>query len=130
MHGHEKLIEMRLRGHVPDMVWIDMDTNNVIDQALDWVQMDNTRAHVVFDVGDRVSRLDLRFVRGLSCFVEGMDKAAVHELRDKCIELGATRVISSVMQRYGSGDFVSFRCIDMTDTKGLFVMPTPEEIHG
>lgn len=130
MHGQQKLVELRLRGHAPSMVWIDMDPHNIIDQAKDWFDFEKSTAHVQFDVGDKVSRLDLRFVRGLSCFVEGPTKTGVHELRDKCIELGATRVIASVMERHGSGDFVSYQCTDMTDTKGVFTTPTPEAVHG
>lgn len=130
MHGQEKLVEMRLKGVVPDWVWFDMDTTNVIDQAKDWVDRDNARAQIQLDVGDKVSRLDVRFVRGLPVWIDGMCQADVHELRDKCKAMGASRVIASVMKRYGSGEFVSFKCVDMSDTAGFFTTPDPELMHG
>lgn len=130
MHGHEQLIAMRLHGYMPDQVWIGTDLGERIDQARDWLAMNSAVAHLQLDAPDKPARLDLRCVHGLMCFVQGSDAHTVHAVRDACIEAGAKRVISAVMERFGRGEWAAFRTIEQTDTDGQFVWPQPEEIDG
>lgn len=127
MRGHEKLVEMRVAGSVPEWVFVDTEYDKT-HQYADWHRVDNTTAVVLVEPSDR--RLDFRFVVGMKCFVQGENMNRVHEIRDACISAGAKRVIAAVMRRLGRDEFVAFQTIEQTDTDGLFATPTLEHAHG
>lgn len=120
MRGQNRLIELRMSGSIPDCVWIDTAGPNTVNQADDWHAMNPAQAHLQTEAGDKVSRLDMRCVRGLTCYVEGTDQAKVAAMRDACISVGAKRVIAATMQRYGRGEYIAFKVTSMTDTAGAF----------
>jgi len=117
MRGHQQLIAMRKDGFVPDCVWIDTDHDH-LNCWRDWHGMDSRHAHVQIEPAER--RFDLRCVIGLPCFVQGSDRRRVFAVRDACIAAGAARVIASVTQQRGQGDYATFEAIESSDTEGVF----------
>lgn len=119
MRGHESLIAMRRAGFVPDWVFIDTDPD-ALEAWRDWHKLDNRRASILVEPADR--RFDFRFAIGLKCYVSGEDADRVHSVRDALIDARAERVIASVLERRGSGEFVAFNLTECTDTAGLMTM--------
>lgn len=122
MRGHERLIAMRKSGLVPKWVWIDTDPD-CLESWREWSELDPKHAHIQIESGDK--RPDFRCVVGLACYVLGSIRARVFEMRDDCIKAGAGRVIASVVQRHGEGEFSAFRMLECTDTAGKVGM-SPE----
>lgn len=121
MRGHEPLIEMRKTGFVPDMVFIDIDTD-ALESWRDWPEANNQNAHILIEPTDR--RFDFRCFVGLRCYVSGdVNKARVHAVRDALIEAGAERVIASTFEKLGKDEFVAYRVIECTDTDGHMTYP-------
>lgn len=120
MRGDKALIAMRQSGFVPDYVFINVSPDR-LTQADDWQHMNSRTAHLELDPTDRVSRMDMRCVRGLRCYVEGEEQAKVEAMREACVAVGAARVIAAVMERRGSGEFVAFRVRHLSDTAGHLV---------
>lgn len=115
MRGHEALIAMRVRGSVPDCVWIDLEPDR-LERWRDWQVMDNSQAHLSIDATER--RPDLRVVKGLRCYVLGDSLERVRFIRDQCIENSAKRVIAAVTRQGERGEWVLHR---MSDTEGVFL---------
>ena len=126
MRGQEKLIEMRKAGSVPKWVWIDTEPD-AVECWREWAELDPTHACIQIEIGDK--RPDLRCVVGLNCYVQGNSRERVFELRDDCIKAGAARVIASVMQRFGEGEFTAFRMLECTDT-AVKVGMNPEQCEA
>lgn len=125
MKGHEPLIAMRRQGFVPSAVWLDLDPSNCWRTwpqflgGIEWKRFPASTgaAHVQVEPGDSIPRLDLRFVVGLTCWVQGSDAHRVHLLHQACDDAGAKRVLSTVMVRDARGNP---RAVSMHDTAGLF----------
>lgn len=125
MRGHEPLIEMRMKGHVPDCAWIDTDKDN-LEAWRYWLEMNNASANIQIEPTDK--HPDLRCIVGLPCYIQGSDRKLVAAIRDACIAAGASRVVAMFMERFGQGEFVAFRVLEVTDTSGLltYTRPTAE----
>lgn len=67
-----------------------------------WWPREDTAAHVEVQPQDRIGLLDLRFAVGLLVFVTGTDRDRVKALHDACVDVGAKRVLSYVMQPRGT----------------------------
>lgn len=124
MKGHEPLIAMRRQGKVPQSVWFGFDGDGWKAWAgsigLSWRQypQGTVCAEVMVEPADVVERLDLRFVVGIRCWVQGDDADRVKRLHKACAEAGADRVLSIVLKRDPRGvDLVG----EMLDTAGHFV---------
>lgn len=117
MKGHQPIIKMRMNGSVPNCVWIDTDEDK-LESWRYWPELDNRRASVQLEPSDK--HPDMRYVIGLPCYIQGSDSRAVFRARDACIEAKASRVIATVMQKFGRGEFTAFRTIEVTDTSGHF----------
>lgn len=130
MRGHEKLVAMRHAGYVPDSVWIDTDAERALPMPGDWHAIDNRKAHLQTEPGEKAWRIDLRCAVGLICYVDGSRALEVRAMRDACIAAGAKRVIATVMRRLGAGEFITFELIEMTDTDGVhdWTQPTFDEV--
>lgn len=122
MHGQEKIIGMRMGGSVPDCVWIDADEPGALHPEADWHVLNNRQAYVTTDANQRPHRLDLRFLKGLDCYIDGTDAARVNATRDACIAAGARRVVAWTMRRLGNDEFPAFRLVDVSDTEGHMTM--------
>lgn len=120
MRGVASLLALRSRGYVPDCVWIDTDAGSAICQADAWAETNNTQAHLHVEPGDRISRLDMRCVRGLPCYIDGTSEKAVGDMREACIEVGARRVIAAVLVRQDKAGAVAFKTVSVTDTDSVF----------
>ncbi len=123
MRGQQQLIALRSTGFVPSSVWIETE-HDQLESWRDWDELDNRRAQLQIEPTDK--RFDLRCVIGLMCIVQGSDKARVHAVRDACIDAGAQRVVSHLMERFGSGEFVAFRMVECTDTEGTWNLTTEQ----
>ena len=139
MKGHEPLISMRMKGSVPSCVWIDTDEDKLgawktwtytDKQGRSIPYADNLKESVQIEPSDK--RPDMRYVVGLPCYIFGSDSKSVFAVRDACIEAKASRVIATVMQRFGKGEFVAFRTVEVTDTAGHMTMKpsTSESAYG
>ena len=88
MKGHNDLIKMRISGKKPASVTIydyPFDT--------DWTTYGDLPRVCVH--GDAIVDLDLRFVVGLTVFIESNNEARADHLLEKCIAMGATIVAAS-----------------------------------
>lgn len=124
MKGHEPLIAMRRQGFVPGSVWLDLDPSNYWRTwpqflGVEWRKYPGSvgTAHVQVETGDSIPRLDLRFVVGLTCWVQGSDSYRVAQLHQACTDAGAKRVLSALMARDDRGQP---HCAALFDTAGVF----------
>ena len=124
MRGHEPLLAMRRSGHVPDWIYLDVDHDR-LQSWRDWSEIDHRTARVLIEPTDR--HFDFRFAVGLPCYVSGSVLSRVHAVRDALIEANASRVIASVLEPSGEGEFTVFRVVECTDTASHFDM---ERIDG
>lgn len=119
MRGHQQLIAMRNAGAVPDVVWIDTDLPK-LPMPGDWHEITPRHAHLQLDASDRLARLDLRCVIGLTVSVSGSDVHRVRAVRDACIDAKAKRVIAATTTPIGIDEFIAFKLVELTDTAGFF----------
>ena len=120
MRGAAKLVELRKQGKTPALVFLDADSERL--PFADWDLVDPAGAptnvmHMQPDAGERASRTDLRCLVGLTVYVSGLDAKRVHALRDAAIAAKAKRVIASVQQQVGHGEWIAFQTIEVTDTE-------------
>lgn len=127
MKGHQQLLALRKRGAVPDWVFIDLDSDP-LNEWSDWERTNNAKAALLVEASDK--RLDMRFVVKLACFVQGENKDRVMAVRDACIAAGASRVIATVTQRFGSGEYATFRTSLVTDTAGHMAYDEAENLEA
>lgn len=115
MRGHEGLIEMRRRGVVPAIVFLNTEADS-FGETRDWHIHNPATATVLIESKDRPETLDLRFLVGLLVKVDGSDQRLVERVTKACIAAKAARVIASVTT------FADDRCVinGMTDTEGVF----------
>jgi len=88
MKGAEDLIKMRLAGIKPPSVTIYDYPNDT-----DWARWGDLPR--VCTSGEKIGHIDLRFVIGLTVYIEGHDPRRVDFLREKCEEMGAEIVAAS-----------------------------------
>ena len=74
MRGHEPIVALRRRGLKPASVWFTVSASDVAWR--DWPTW-NDNAQVWVQPADSVPLLDLRFVVGLQCWVDGDDARRV-----------------------------------------------------
>jgi hypothetical protein len=88
MHGHDKLIAMRIGGKVPkSVILVDFDFDT------DWAQWGDLPRICV--KGDAVVDMDLRFVVGLIVHIETHCPERAEAILSKCIENGAVIVAAN-----------------------------------
>jgi hypothetical protein len=124
MKGQETLIAMRKGGHVVGSVWLDLDPDKQ-ESWRTWTECADFKAHpdaalsanVQIEPGESISRLDLRFLVGLTVWVHGSDLDRVQQLHKACAAAGAKRVLSAFMQPDARGEP---RTAAMFDTAGIF----------
>jgi hypothetical protein len=124
MRGHEPLIAMRRAGKVPGSVALSLYAGT---PWRTWAHADPTAfrgfpdaqstAHVLVEPTDPIARLDLRFLVGLTAWVDGPDTQRVQQLHQACADAGAKRVLSTAQQPDSRG---VLRTVAMFDTAGIF----------
>lgn len=88
MRGHSDLIDLRMKGaKFQSVTLIDFDFD------VDWKKW-GEQPRVTVN-GDGVVDLDLRFVVGLTVYIESYDQDRADDLMQKCIDSGALIVASS-----------------------------------
>lgn len=118
MRGHEPLIALRRRGQAPASVWFNVGPADAMWR--DWhVGSISGAARIWVQPADSVPLLDLRFVVGLQCWVDGNDARRVLQLHEACVQAKASRVLTAVHGRDSRGQPTVVR---MLDTAGLCVM--------
>lgn len=100
MKGHQQLIDMRLRGRLPLSLYIGVDEVWPRWFTSDWTTEtchgSGVHAHVLVEPEDLIDRLDLRFVVGMTVQVSGDEDARVKAVGMRCLEEGASRVVTFV----------------------------------
>ena len=109
MKGHKELIELRMRGKVPKVVYLETGKLPIASGG---------DATVWLDQGDMIDRLDLRFLGGLEVTVEGDDQAIVKAAEQAAIKAGAKRVEALVYAPRVTQEQTYFHAISHTDTQG------------
>ena len=100
MKGHEPLIAMRRKGHVPvGGLMVDTSPAGSDRWAGDWGKLGMSMAFV--DIQPRDSLHDLRFAFGLAVQVSGEDTFRVGQVAQAFVAAGASRVIAGVGRYIG-----------------------------
>lgn len=96
MRGNEHLIAMRNKGYKPRSVWVECLPMGSFAKSLICPQIKNDM-DIHLDARDIVaaSRLDLRFLIGLTVYVNGANDEGAQAVADACIKAGASKVIAS-----------------------------------
>lgn len=127
MRGIENLRRMRRAGSAPSVVFIDADAG---PQALpQWAQWQHIAPHLCdidVEAADSLLRIDWRPVVGLTVHVSGLNEKRVRAIAAAVDAAGAKRVISSLVERLGIDEWVTFKTVWIHDTDGQFA----EEAHG
>lgn len=116
MRGHEPIVALRRRGLKPASVWFTVSASDVAWR--DWPTW-NDNAQVWVQPADSVPLLDLRFVVGLQCWVDGDDARRVLQLHEACAAAKASRVLTAVPGLDARG---KPNVVRMLDTAGMCVM--------
>lgn len=95
MKGHEGIIQMRMKGQAPELVYLD-DFESTLS---DWVE--NQTTPTVSLKNDNVETLDLRFLVGLSVCVTSRTEDRAKRLFKACKAAGAKWVGASHTEVYG-----------------------------
>lgn len=91
MRGHEKLIEMRRAGKVPQIVFV-----NDYPCKTDWFE---TGEHVTLcTAGDSITLLDLRCLVGLRVSISSPNESRAKALAEHCKAAGAATVAACHVQ--------------------------------
>lgn len=93
MRGHESIINMRLCGKKPRIVFL-----NDYPCKTDWFEHGD-HATVEISHTDRPEWLDLRFLIGLRVGVAGSDEKRLKQLFDACKKAGAESVAACVVHK-------------------------------
>jgi hypothetical protein len=88
MNGHEKLVEMRLKGHAPEWVFI-----NDFPCQTNWFETNEQPTICV--AGDNLKQLGFFYLTGLRVVAVSSDLARATYLHSKLIASGAATVASS-----------------------------------
>lgn len=121
MKGHEPLIAMRREGRTVGAVWFAFDGESwrywPAMLSVKWRRYPEapSNAEVLIEPADTPARLDLRFVVGLRCWVQGDDAQRVRALHQACQQAGASRVLSAIFARDARGNP---KTVEMLDTEG------------
>lgn len=121
MRGHEAMVDMRRRGFVPTAVWVHdlpLEAQRTPDRW-NW-PLHGQSACIDLDPTDNPARLDLRFVVGLTVWIQARDAQRLQALTDLAVACGAKRVLGSLVA--GEGDRA--RCVAHTDTQGVLTWQT------
>lgn len=104
MRGATELLNARLQGYRPAMVFVDLDIGPVAEEfrGEDQVQIEDT---------DRLSGLDLRCVYGLTVNVSGENAGKTRGVAQACLDAGASRVITNISD--------GRKVIEVADTEGV-----------
>lgn len=128
MRGHEPLLAMRRKGLKPAGVWFALEADEghrswPQSLGIEWRRWPNSTGHatVQIDPADSIGLLDLRFVVGLTAWVQGEDRARVERLHQACQDFGAARVLSCVM---GTNHRGQPKLLASFDTDGHFALET------
>lgn len=104
MRGHEKIIAMRKRRTIPEIVFLN---DFPCEFAEDWAD--------VCVHNDTISSLDLRFLIGLTVSIAGTDEKRVKALYQKAIDNKAKLVGASVIDT----KLVHWKQTGWTETHGI-----------
>lgn len=108
MRGAVELVNARLRGFSPAVVFVDLDIPPI-------PELHRSDEQVQIEAGDRLSSLDLRCVYGLLVCVSGENAEKARAIASACMEAGALRVITT-LHRVLKG---RHEAIEVTDTLGV-----------
>lgn len=106
MNGMQELIDMRLNGRVPRLLYVDLDVGRIPSEG-----------YLQIGADEALSSLDLRAVQGLAVSVSGIDGKRVKAVAKACEDAGARRVLGNVCVELPENQF---EVIEVTDTEGLF----------
>jgi hypothetical protein len=120
MRGHEHILALRKAGAVPRSVWFAFDGDGWRWWPWSTGRAGGVAAEVLIEPDDSPARLDLRFVVGLLCHVQGRDERRVHRLHSALSDAGAARVLSTVMVNDECG---VERAASIVDTAGALGEP-------
>jgi len=95
MKGHEKIINLRMQGKVPELVYLD-DFESALS---DWEDLGTNP--VVTLTNDLPEALDLRFLVGLRVSVTSQSEDRAKRLFNACKEAGAKWVAASHTGMHG-----------------------------
>lgn len=122
MRGHEALLSMRKAGYRPGVVFVDADPCRLREWA-SWQQRHADRAVLWVEPSDNVRHIDLRCLVALPVLVTGTDATRVNAIAEACKTAGASRVVASVLERTGEGEFTRFQAVETTDTEEVLTWP-------
>ena len=100
MHGHAPILQMRIAGKRPSIVFLDDYPTPCAD---DWHNpgqrygevWEPDSPSVQIDSTDRIEALDLRFLVGVAALVSGSTESRAKALSSACKRAGASMVIAS-----------------------------------
>jgi hypothetical protein len=129
MRGHDAIIAMRQRGKKPALVFLDLIRDfSPAPMWRDWPEVQPAIATVWVQDSDAPSRLDLRFLVGLSAVISGRDPERVEQLERAAIEAGAARVIAVTLILDDRRQ--EHRVVRVTDSAEAFNDQPTETAHG
>ncbi len=100
MKGMDKIIDMRMRGQNPILVFVDTDDETgVLDRWLN--DTDPASTNVWIEGKDNPRTLDLRPLVGLQVSITGRDADRVESVRQAVEVAGARRVVGAVVSGRG-----------------------------
>lgn len=104
MRGDTELIELRLAGKVPAIVYVDTDeSGKVQSEAVSlWIEPE-----------DRLNRLDLRCLFGLHVIVNGSDENRVRWVVRAVKQAGAEKVQAFLIDTTGKGEFTEWHAEEL-----------------
>ena len=121
MRGHMPILAMRRAGLAPTMVTLS-DYLTETWSWRDWPQ-DTAHAEIEIERSDSISRLDLRYLVGLTVIVDGENANRVNAIADAAELAGAGRVIRVVLKT-AFGD-VKVDYVGDTITQPKQIQPAP-----
>lgn len=118
MRNADRLIDLRRKGYVPDLVFVDLDFDIKHDRL--W-PFDPQYPLLHIGPQENVRRIDMRCLVGLTVQIAGEDADRVQAVTEACIAARAGRTIACTYRPSTNArlDFAS-----MTDTQGDLTWPT------
>jgi len=116
MHNARLLRDLRLRGLVPLMVYIDLDFPVQYGRGVPFSVL---FPHLYIGPEENVRTLDLRVLKGLTVQVNGFDVGRMAALEAVIAMADAKRIITVLHRVFGEGEFQSFPIVSVTDTEGV-----------
>lgn len=109
MRHHRDLIDMRMHGEDPAVVYVDTDPSGIV----------KSRAASLWVEGkDAIRRLDLRCLVGMNVIVNGSDPVRVKQAFEAAQAAGAGRVRAFLISTSGQGEFMRYEAAQQADTQG------------